>query len=271
MAHVSVYDHLKRKKAHKRKKRRIVYGSFFISIFIGIFYFLFLSGYCDIRGITVSGAETIQEDSVRAAVADMFERQSMILFGNKNFLIFPTNEAERMVQEKFPAIESINVHRKIWGLKVAVDIIERQPVGVVCGKKEQDACMYVDKGGVLFSVAPQIVGASVLHIEEESLSTITGFPAQKYTADAINFITQIKRYSFEKADITIATFVFMNEYGDVEARTMGGFTILFSMKQDAEMQAQILKNLLAAEIKDQVPNLEYIDLRVENRAYYKLK
>ena len=48
-------------------------------MFIGVFYFLFFSGYCDIRGITVSGAEKIQEDAVRAAIAEMFDERSMFL------------------------------------------------------------------------------------------------------------------------------------------------------------------------------------------------
>jgi len=271
MAHISVYDHLKQKKAHKQKKRRILYGSFFVSIFIGVFYFLFFSGYCDIRGITVSGTEKIQEEAVRAVVAGMLGERSMLLLSDKNFFVFSTHEAAGALKEKFPAIDSVDVGRKIWGATIAVDIVERQPVGIVCGKKEQDTCMYLDKGGVVFSVAPRIVGASVLRIEEESLGAITGFPVQKYPADAINFITLIKRHVREKAGITVETFVFLNEYGDVEARTVEGFTIWFSMKQDAEYQAQVLKNLLAAEIKEQAPNLEYIDLRVEKRAYYKLK
>lgn len=271
MAQISVYDHLKQKKARKQKKRRLLYGSFFMSIFIGISYFLFFSGYCDIRGITISGAEKIQEDAVRAVVANMFKERSLFFFSDKNFLIFPADEAARAVKEKFPVIDNIDVGRKIWGAKIVIDIVEREPAGIVCGKKEQDACMYLDGGGVVFAVAPRIVGASVLRIEEESLFAITGFPTQRYAVEAMDFITRMKRDVREKAGITIETFVFLNEYGDVEARTQEGFTIWFSIKQDAELQAQILKNLLAAEIKEQAPNLEYIDLRVENRAYYKLK
>lgn len=269
--HVSVHDHLRQKRAHKQKKRLILYSSFFISVFIGLFYVLFFSGYCDVRGIAVSGTETIQTDAVRVVVADAFTKRSLFIFSNKNFLFFPAHETARAVKERFPSIDSIDVSRKIWGARVVVAIVERKPVGIVCGKKEQDACMYFDTGGVVFAVAPRIVGASVLRIEEESLGDITGFPVQKYSADAVGFVTLTKKHVSEKAGITVETFVFLNEYGDVEARTQEGFLILFSMKQDAELQAQILKNLLAAEIKDQAPNLEYIDLRVENRAYYKLK
>ena len=269
--HVSVHDHLRQKRAHKQKKRLILYSSFFISVFIGLFYVLFFSGYCDVRGIAVSGTETIQTDAVRVVVADAFTERSLFIFSNKNFLFFPTYETARAVKEKFPAIDSITISRKIWGAEVVVAIVERKPAGIVCGKPQQDACMYFDPGGVVFAMAPRIVGASVLRIEEESLGEITSFPAQKYSADSIGFVTLAKRHVREKTDITIETFVFLNEYGDVEARTQEGFLILLSMKQDAELQAQILKNLLSAEIKDHAPNLEYIDLRVENRAYYKVK
>lgn len=269
--HVSVHDHIKQKRAHKQKRRLILYSSFFISVFIGAFYFLFFSGYCDVRTITVSGAEKIEEDAVRAVVASVFDGRSMFFFSNKNFLLFPTQETARALKEKFPVIDNVAVGRKIWGAKVAVAIVEREPAGIVCGKKEQDACIYLDAGGVAFAVAPRIVGASVLRIEEDSLSAITGFPAQKYAKDAMDFIASVKRHAQERAGITIETFAFLNEYGDVEARTQEGFLVFFSMSQEAELQAQILKDLLVAEIKDQAPNLEYIDLRVEKRAYYKLK
>lgn len=269
--HISVHDHLKQKKARKQKRRLILFSSFFISLCIGLFYFFFFSGYCDVRSIAVSGTKTIHTDEVRAVVASAFDGRSLLIFSRRNFLFFPVHETARAVKEKFPAIDSIDVSRKLWGAKVVVVIVEREPAGIVCGKLEQDACMYFDEGGVVFAVAPRIIGASVLRIEEESLGEITGFPAQKYSADTINFITLAKNLVSEKTGITVETFVLLNEYGDVEARTQEGFLILFSMKQSAELQAHILKNLLATEIKDQAPNLEYIDLRVENRAYYKLK
>jgi len=50
-----------------------------------------------------------------------------------------------------------------------------------------------------------------------------------------------------------------------------GWHILFDWSGDLEKQIKTLKLLLGEKIKKDRPNLDYIDLRIDGRAYYKLK
>jgi len=47
--------------------------------------------------------------------------------------------------------------------------------------------------------------------------------------------------------------------------------IIFNVSGSAKDQLMVLKQVLEKEVKDQRDNLEYIDLRIDGRAYYKLK
>jgi len=71
--------------------------------------------------------------------------------------------------------------------------------------------------------------------------------------------------------VSISYFSFLNDDGDIEAQTDKGFKIIMTANGQAEEQARVIKSVLDNEIKDKISALDYIDLRVENRAYYKLR
>jgi hypothetical protein len=59
--------------------------------------------------------------------------------------------------------------------------------------------------------------------------------------------------------------------GDLEILTPEGWLIYLDITHPADIQIDALKRVLQEEIKENRSRLEYIDLRVPNRAYYKLK
>jgi hypothetical protein len=56
---------------------------------------------------------------------------------------------------------------------------------------------------------------------------------------------------------------------EVHIVTQDGFVIYFDPTRDADDQALILADLLTKEIKDKRKKIQYIDMRIENWAYYK--
>jgi len=176
------------------------------------------------------------------------------------------------VREAHPIIKEVTVDKNFALREIVVQVVERQPLGIACGKYSvKDGCFNFDKSGTLFTNSPFILGATVLRIQDDALVGGMTLPVKKYEEYAIDFISSMKQHALDAAAIAIESFYFLNRYGDVEAKTVNGFTILLNMEQDPEIQAKILRNLLELEIKDQVSELDYIDLRVESRAYYKFK
>lgn len=260
---------------NKRKKRRRIrlFFYFFSAVLCAaaIFYFVFFSGYFDTHKVSFSGMDAIAADEARKAMDAILDESVFFASSRRNIFLFSTASAERALEDYFPRIETVHVSKKFFAKEIRVVIAERQPAGIACGKEENVSCFYFDNNGVLFANAPVITGATVLMVKDGNLPSPQALPFTQYARETIAFMRGAKQAAYDIAGATIISFSLVNEYGDMEAVTLEGYAILFTTERDFLSQARIVKNLLALEIKEQVSQLDYIDLRVENRAYYKLR
>jgi len=153
---------------------------------------------------------------------------------------------------------------------IAIEAKLREKKGIACAEAGRTQCFYFDKNGVIFEESPEIVGATILLFHDNTVLD-SSLPSEKYTKETVDFADNIKVKLFEKTDVSVSYFVFLNDNGDIEARTDKGFKIMMTTNGQAEEQARVIKSVLENEIKDKISALDYIDLRVENRAYYKLR
>lgn len=265
----SVHDYIRQQKFRRQKRKFYFFGALAATAVFALVYFLFFSGIFDVQGVEIKGVEVIAPNEVQAVVSELFSDTSLFVLPHKNILLFSSSAAAERVRAEFPRVADVTVEKRLWDRTIVTTVAERQPAGVSCVKKTEQ-CAYFDSFGIVFAAAPTIASASLLRIEEGDLDNVQ-FPYERYTPELVEFVATAKKQMQEKARATIISFAFMNGYGDVEARTQEGYTIFLNTAQGAEEQAQIFKNIIATEIKDQMPALEYIDLRVENRAYYKLR
>lgn len=262
---------LQQKRVRRRRVRFFFYLCLAVSCIAAFLYFVFFSGYFLIQKISFYGGEVITAADAEKAMNLVLDEPVFLTLRRRNVFLFSTAAAERALVDYFPRIAAVRVSRKFFTKEIMVTITERQTAGIACGKKENSSCFYFDDSGVLFADAPVITGASVLVIKDDNLPPPAALPFGQYAKEAIAFIRDAKQATRDSAGVTILSFSFTNEYGDIEAVTLGGYAILFSMERDASSQARIVKNILAVEIKEQAEKLDYIDLRVENRVYYKLR
>ena len=86
----------------------------------------------------------------------------------------------------------------------------------------------------------------------------------------MNFISQTKEFLLSEINLKVVDFdVLSFPADDMKVITSEGWYILFNLQKEAEEQLSALKGVLEEKIKDQRENLEYVDLRIENRVYYK--
>lgn len=256
----------------KRRRIRLFLYVFLVILFCAAFlHILFFSGYFNARQISFSGTEVIAEDDARKVMNAVLDEPVFFWSRRRNIFLFSSAEAERALGAYFSRIETVRVSKKFFTKEITVAIAERKPAGTACGKKEDSLCFYFDKNGMLFAPAPAITGAAVLLVKDDNLPSSRALPFAQFTKESILFMQGAKKAAYDVAGASIASFSFLNEYGDIEAITLEGYTVLFTMERDFFPQARIVKNLLALEIKEQVEKLDYIDVRVEGRAYYKLR
>lgn len=139
---------------------------------------------------------------------------------------------------------------------------EQTSFGIWCQKDNEriGPCFHFDQTGILFKKTPAVSGGFILNL-------YSGQPAKAgsriASPEMIDFIRQIT------ADDAwpISNFTIISSE-DLRGTTAAGWQVYFNPNYSAESQLTALKAVLKEEI-NQPADLEYIDLRIENRVYYK--
>ncbi len=271
----SFQDQLRQKK-RKKKERKILLWGFFLIIWVSVLiYSLFFSSYFVIQKISVDGTDLVSADEVKNITSEMLNRKEWIIFNTNNLFFYPIQDAQNAIQKAFPPIAQVSIIRHFNPIRVGswikeseltVHVVERDKIALAC---DDVRCFFVDDNGIVFASAPMTYGASVMRISETDLSK-TVLPDSKYSKEFIAFIKGVKITSINDS-IIFDSFSRLNDYGDIQAHTADNYTVFFTMSQDAKKQVRILKEILSKMVQGDIAKLEYVNLRVENRAYYKLR
>lgn len=137
-------------------------------------------------------------------------------------------------------------------------------------KEEIKNCFYVDREGVIFEEAPLTFGALIVLVKDFSGDEI--FLGAKIAGPkSIEFILEVRDWMAKNSDVSLSEFSIDKEDRQLRGLTAEGWQIVFNDSQTAADQGFIIKKILEQEIKDKRRDLEYVDLRIENRIYYKYK
>lgn len=266
-SNLHLYNHKLQK---KKRMRHLIYASFSLLMICLFFYTLFFSDYFTIKDIKIFGTESIPESLLKAEIAGALDMRSFIFLKNINIFAMPSDFLRDELKVKFPKIKTVLVEKNIFKREVLFVIAERKAIGITC-KNDDGNCFYFDSEGVIFNSSPIILGAQVLKIIDDAIDADMILPNHKYLEAQIRLIGFLKNKALEQNNITLRYFSFLNNHGDILAETMQGFKIFFNSQIVPAEQIKVLGGILDKEIKDQVSNLDYIDLRVGNRAYYKFR
>jgi len=241
----------KEKKKSFRKSKIIFAWVLFLVLVLA--YVLFLSPIFEIKEINTSGNRIISNHEIQNALAEQ-----------NNIFLATNNKLKNILFDNFPIIASVVINKNIFKKSINLKIVERKEVGIFCGKE----CYYIDKNGIIFEKAPQTSGALILVINDYSNREIeigSKVLSEKLIADFI----ETSDYLATQLNLKALEFVFeMGPSGDLKINTNEGWYILLDMSRNFKNQLQALELVLGEKIKDR-SSLEYVDLRIENRVYYK--
>jgi hypothetical protein len=244
----------------KRHRKRNGYGKKIFALAI-IFLFLLLvagiilSPILKAREINVYGNKEINSEAIKNNIQSI------------NILLMTTNGLENKLLKNFPKIAAVEIKKNITKRTIAVTIIEREGLGIIC-KENTGNCFYVDKNGIIFEDAPQTSGSLILLIKDFSSEEFS-LGKKILEEQIITSITDFRKNLFSQTNIKINWFeIYTSPPKESKIITSEGWYLLLDLTRDTEKQLSILKAALNEKIKDR-ENLEYIDLRIENRIYYK--
>ncbi len=221
---------------------------------------LFFTHTFSVSAITVVDAKPNTEASIRT-----LSESSM----GENILFIPTEQIEQKILHDVPQVRDVHILRKIPGtLKIIVQ--EKKPAFLLVSG---GSYYFVDAEGIAYEnasldVLPGVVLPTVKNSDSAAKVTLG---TNAVEASFVDFIMEAQK---KLPDITHAQIAEMRipSLATREAHFLldRNWKILMDTTRSAEGQLDILSRLLEDTItSEEQQTLQYIDLRIPNRVYYK--
>ena len=259
------------------RKIRFNHGILFkvlLAIFLGVATYSFVfSNFLEVTEIEISGLETLDREEIELGVREIISEKYLGIIPKNNIVFILTKGFNQELVERFKKIETIETSKNFPN-KIGINIKERKLILILCS---QGNCFFVDKSGYAYASVNfnseevqqnklvKLIDESGKLISEGDLVLRPGF---------VEFIFSIADEIKENSNVEIT-----NEYRsksliseEVIVQTGKGWDIYLSSSFPVEKSARILKTILNKQISlKEANNLEYIDLRSENKVFYRMK
>lgn len=257
-----------KEKARKRKRWfRAAALVFFCAYLFSLLFCLavFRAGFLRAKEIKISGNNRVAEaDIITALQAQIFGGSYVRhLLGFRNFLIWP--EEIEDPGRFLPQIKSMEVKKYYWKGRIEVSVTEREPYGIWCSGEGAEECFWFDDEGYILRRGFRSEGSIIKSVNDYSGRTL-GLGG---VVLAGNFFANLKSAfdALEKSGIN-PRYAELRDLGleEISVKTSDGPVVKFSLRFPAGGTEDILTMLRSS---GSFGKLQYVDLRVQNRAYYK--
>ncbi len=274
----------------KRKQRRIFFLklSVFLVLFTGIIggsIYLLRLPKLQITNVTVRGNVIIQEQDVASFVQNALAKPYLGIIPRTNMFLVPKRTLTESISEQFPRFKRVTIEQQ-KDRTLLITVLERESIYLWCvgapgepsTPDEPNPCYYVDDTGYVFSEAPYFSGTIYFKFFGE-LVDLGDTPVGAYVLSS-DYFKQIIRFKesleaismkptgFVTYDTGLVAFLFSSTFSDTQQK------IIFSQENNIEniisnSISAITAEPLAGKLAKEFSQLEYIDLRYDNKVYYK--
>ena len=246
--------HYRKKKIKRRKSMLFLICLIFLIVLVYIFLF---SSLFKIQAIEILGNKEVEAEEIKNS------------FDYGNIFLVTENKIKNDLIKKIPKIGDLEISKNLIKRSIKLTIEERGRLGIACQVKEEtEDCFYIDKKGIIFEDAPQTSGSLILLIKDYSQREF--YLGKKiFEQRIVDFISQARQDLSSEIGLTALDFnVLSFPLKDLKVMTNEGWYIIFDLEGDIKNQLRSIKVALEEKIENR-ENLEYVDLRIENRIYYK--
>ncbi|MEK7122703.1 MAG: hypothetical protein AAB855_02500 [Patescibacteria group bacterium] len=235
---------------------------------------LFFSQLFTIEFVDIDAVGGIDVQATRGVVFDQMERTRFWVFPQRNVLVFSRNELEDELGKRF-VLRSLSIKKKLpKTIQLALSgepfrllhitegrILDRAPDGGIAA----DLTERRNDAGVSVEIARKIAGFPSESKELPDVPIVKG--DRPLDAETIDFV----RSAFERAQTSgYKPFYFdLGEEPTITLHTAEGWAILLSSLDSPATQFSHVAEILDKHFKQERKGLNYIDVRFDNRVYYK--
>ncbi len=255
-----------KKRKQKLFKFSIFAGGIFL-VLIGLVYILFFAGFFDIRVVNINGPDDLAKIEITNQVQSWLDTRIWGIRRRANSIMFKTDGLKGLLSSEFLKINGLKISKKSRH-ELDVNIEERKPVGIWCFIKGTK-CFYFDSKGVAYEEVPNSEGFIFTKIIDKKNSQVElgSMVAPNQWLDSIVLASNLLKIG------TLNPIKFEipeNSYNEFNAQVSQGWKILFNTSTDIKGQVDSLFEFLKGKnFPNTKINFEYIDLRIQDRIYYK--
>jgi len=252
----------------KKRKRRIQFILLSVAFISGVSLFVYLSRQEQflIVEVAVLGENVVDKEEITKATQHLLAGYYLWMVPRANAFIYPSRTIERSLLKEFPRLKSVEVDSG-ESQRLLVTVEERIPLALYCISE----CFFLDEEGLIFASAPFFSsGVYFIYTTEDSLENPVG--------ERIVPIEEFKKLSeFIEALAVLNIYPIGLEISGGEYRLLlpTGGRILWRRDDDltliyANLEAFLADNVIRTQ-SDFLDKVLYLDLRTENKVFYKFK
>jgi cell division septal protein FtsQ len=257
----------------KKFSGKWLYRSVALFFAVTVIFTLFFSDYLKITEMRISGLEKLDEVSVRSVIGEELGSRYFNLVSRNNLILLQKSELQEVLLNNFKRIEAVSIEKFFPG-SLRVTIKERRLTMLLCSSGK---CYVLNEKGDAYAAE----NFTQDELEKENLIILTDLSNARIStenspleSDFQDFVLGLDRRVLEDAGI-----VLKKQYetpsrmsGDLKAETEEGWKIYFSESVGMEKEVLMLKTVIVNKIeKEHQKDLEYVDLRIANKVFYKFK
>lgn len=265
-----------RRLSAKQSKFTLVKFFYWIAFlaFIGAtVYILFFSQFLAITSINIKGAEKISPEAVKSEIASRLSGKYLNFLPKDNIILVGKNKINQTLANRFKLISQVNIKKKFPG-DLLVSITEKNPMLIL---RSGGSDYIVDGQGIAWIKADfesEFLDENNLPILEDTSGRQISEKNKELEPDYVNFILESRRRIKNDLDLEVKQLITASNIsaGDIFLETNEGWKIYFSKDVGIEKEMEMLKAVLDNKVeKEKRKDLDYVDLRTNNKVYYKFK
>jgi cell division septal protein FtsQ len=252
---------------------------------LGCLYFFVFYDFYNITNIEISGNLIVSTDDILDITSNYLAKNKLLIFRNRNIFIFNRNDLKKKIGEVV-LLDNIKIE-KILPNTVRITLKEKNTaIKWLCNDQE----FLVDNQGIIIKKFYKISTPKIFQLAEtkteevnpteQSLLIVKNLTQEDMSLGLqvlnpanIEFITNLPNKLSTQDYLKIKNILTPNklpQYIIVELEN--GVKIQFNLADELDNQINRLKLLVEQKIKKgNLPNVEYIDLRLGESIYYKMK
>lgn len=253
----------------RRRKRRLhwlVAGGGVYLLSLGFLYLLLNTSLFRAKSIEIStNSSQISGEDVLALLRSRVTATSWgnRLLGANHLLVWPetfTRDDLRLL----PSIKRVEVKKDYGQKTIALNVVEREPYGIWCFEvRSPSLCLWFDEEGIPFKQGFSTEGNLIRVVRDYSKAgPEDAVLPQEFVGNMLSILKILEVSGLSIQEIALRNI----SLEEVEAHTVNGPTILFSLRFPPEGTLEVVNSLRE---RGGFHSLQYIDFRVEHRAYYK--